>query len=78
MGVSDILSSIDLEIAQLKQARAILSGISAGAPNGASAAAKSGPVAKARKKRKLSPEGRKRIAAAVTKRWEKYRKAAAK
>ena len=77
MGVSEILATIDQEIAQLQQARALLSG-------GAAPVAKKKPgrprkIAVAvipaaqkpakRKKRKLSPEGRKRIAEAVKKRW---------
>jgi len=77
MGVSEILATIDQEIAQLQQARALLSG-------GAAPAAKKKvgrprkidvaviPVAAKsakKKKRNLSPEGRKRIAEAVKKRW---------
>lgn len=88
MGVTEILVSIDREIALLKQVRAMLNGGAAPAPKRkagrrkAKAAAAAIPatsvkkVAK-RKKRKLSPEGRKRIAEAVRRRWEKQRKAAA-
>ena len=79
MAISDILASIDRDIAQLQQARALLSGAQAtapkrkvGRPRKAVAAAK--PAKK--KKRNLSPEGRKRIAEAVKRRWEKQRKAA--
>jgi hypothetical protein len=77
MGVSEILTTIDQEIAQLQQARALLSGGSApvakkkvGRPRKADAAVipASGKPAK-KKKRNLSAEGRKRIAAAVKKRW---------
>ena len=76
MGVSDILAQIDREIAQLQQARTLLTGGTAAAPKKASAA----PIAKkvAKKKRNLTPEGRKRIAEAVKRRWAEQKKAAAK
>ena len=89
MGVSEILASVDREIALLKQVRALLSGSAAAAPKTAGrpkkTVAKVTPaaqipakkVAKKRKKRHLSPEGRKRIAEAVKRRWEAQRKAAA-
>jgi len=84
MGVSDILAAIDQEIAQLQQARTLLSGGVAptakkkvGRPRKTVAVAV--PAAKpAKKKRKLSPEGRKRIAEAVKKRWAAQKAAAAK
>ena len=81
MGVSEILASVDREIALLKQVRALLVGTASSAPTGklaevSKAAAK--PAKKAtRKKRRLSPEGRKRIAEAVRRRWEAQRKAKA-
>ena len=78
MGVSEILIQIDREIAQLQQARAVLSG-------GATVATKNkkekvaAPAKKAaKKKRNLTPEGRKRIAEAVKRRWETQKKAASK
>jgi hypothetical protein len=89
MGVSEIVASVDREIALLKQVRALLSGSTAapkkrvGRPRktvGAVAPAAQKPAkktAKRRKKRNLSPEGRKRIAEAVKRRWEAQRKAAA-
>lgn len=71
MGVSDILTQIDREIAQLQKARALLVGVSfAKAGNGAGGRG-------SRKKRHLTPEGRKRIADAVKRRWAEQRKAAA-
>lgn len=75
MGVSEILSQIDREIAQLQHARTLLAGKAAGAQKRAKAA----PVAKKvkKKKRNLSPEGRKRIAEAVKRRWAEQKKAAA-
>ena len=76
MGVSDILAQIDREIAQLQEARAVLSGSAAKASKGSFA----GPGKKAgkrKKKRNLTPEGRKRIAEAVKRRWAEQKKAAA-
>lgn len=70
MGVSEILAQIDREIAQLQQARALLNGSSNGKP------AKSGGKTGARKRR-LTPEGRRRIAEAVRRRWAEQRKRAA-
>ena len=76
MGVSEILIHIDHEIAQLQRARTLLaSGF--GATRGKAAAA---PIAKKaykkRKKRHLSPEGRRRIAEAARRRWAEQKKAA--
>jgi hypothetical protein len=75
VGVSEILLQIDREIAQLRHARALLAGKAA--PT--SKKAKAAPAARkpARKKRNLSPEGRKRIAEAVKRRWAEQKKAAA-
>jgi nitrogen fixation protein FixH len=89
MGVSEILATIDHEIAQLQQARALLSGGAApvvakkkaGRPKKVVAVAvvAAKPAKKAKKKkRNLSPEGRKRIAEAVKKRWAAQKAAAAK
>jgi len=92
MAISDVLASIDQDIARLQQARALLADGSAtvtrkkaGRPKKVAAAAtkKAGPIAVAvakpakKKKRNLSPEGRKRIAEAVKRRWEVQKKAAA-
>ena len=77
MGVSNILAEIDRQIAQLQHARALLSG-------GAASKAKKNAAAPAevkkgkKKKRNLSPEGRKRIAEAVKRRWAEQKKAAGK
>ena len=72
MALSEILAQIDHEIALLQQARALLAG-------GATPSKKSAPAAKSapKKKRRLSPEGRKRIAEAVKRRWAEQKKAAA-
>jgi hypothetical protein len=74
VGVAEILSQIDREIAQLQQARALLAG--------QASPAKTKKVKtptnrkKTRKKRNLTPEGRKRIAEAVKRRWAEQKKAA--
>jgi len=94
MGVSEILATIDSEIAKLQQARALLSGLAApaakkkaGRPKKVAAASKKAavvahvsakPAKKRRKKRHLSAEGRKRIAEAVKKRWAAQKAAAGK
>lgn len=80
MGVAEILASIDREIALLQQARALLAATAApkkkaGRPK-KDEAVLPGKAAK-KKKRNLSPEGRKRIAEAVKRRWEAQRKASA-
>ncbi|MGA2351375.1 MAG: hypothetical protein ABSF70_13150 [Terracidiphilus sp.] len=97
MAISEILATIDQEIAQLQHARALLSGGAApvakkkvGRPKKAVAARKKAGATKkaskvasvtvkpAKKKRKLSAEGRKRIADAAKKRWAALKAGAAK
>ena len=71
MDVKDILVEIDAEISRLQQARALLSGETTskrGPGKGKSTAAP--------KKRKLTPEGRKRIAEAMKRRWAERKKQA--
>lgn len=75
VGVSEILSQIDREIAQLQHARALIAGKAVGATKKTKAAPAAIKPAK-KKKRNLSPEGRKRIAEAVKKRWAEQKKAA--
>ena len=85
MALSEILASIDSEIAQLQKARALLMGAiapvakkKAGRPRKIAAEVISAPAKPAKKKkRNLSPEGRKRIAEAVKRRWAAQKKAAA-
>jgi hypothetical protein len=87
MDVAKILSEIDGEITRLQQIRAALAGIGAvsevstakrrGRPKGSTNAAKADKPAK-RKKRNLSPEGRKSIAEAMKRRWAERRKELAK
>ena len=83
MKVEDILAGIDQEIARLQHARSLLAGDQPrrGRPRGSTSkkAAKAAKVVKptAGKKRKLSDEGRKRIAEAMRKRWAERKKATA-
>ena len=83
MGASEILSAIDYEIAQLQKARAVLIGSSATkkaavTPKKAAKVAVTAAKPAAKKKRKLTPEGRKRIAKAVKRRWAAQKAAAGK
>lgn len=82
MQLSKILAEIDLEIARLEQARTLLAGDVAPAAKktrkAKTAAVGTDTIVKRKKKRNLSPEGRKRIAEAVRRRWELQKKAAAK
>jgi hypothetical protein len=71
MGISEILGQIDREIAQLQQARALLNGEVATKVKKTAAAP---APKKTSKKRNLSPEGRKRIAEAVKRRWAEQKK----
>jgi hypothetical protein len=81
--VEEILAGIDQEIARLQHARNLLGGDQPrrGRPRGSTSktASKAVKAAKptARKKRKLSAEGRKRIAEAMRKRWAERKKATA-
>ena len=75
MGLSEVLAEIDKEISNLKKARALLADESVakrgpGRPKGSS-----GKPAK-KKKRNMTPEGRKRIAEAVRRRWAVQKMAA--
>ena len=82
MGIANILASLDRDIALLKQARALLgggatgSGKKAGRPATLAGNEITARPAK-RKKRNLTPEGRKRIADAQKRRWEAQKKASA-
>ncbi|WP_260705305.1 hypothetical protein [Edaphobacter flagellatus] len=77
MEVSTIIAQIDAQILKLQQARALLAGAAAptrpgpGRPKGAGKAV-------SKRKRQLSPEGRKRIADAMKKRWAERRKQSSK
>jgi hypothetical protein len=91
MGISEILASVDREIALLQQARTLLSGTVAPAPKKKvgrprkvvavpkkAAVAPAAKPARKKKKRNLSPEGRARIAEAVKRRWAAQKAAATK
>jgi hypothetical protein len=85
MAISDILASIDHEIAQLQQARALLGGgaapaakKSAGRPKKVTVVTPAATKLAKKKKRNISPEGRKRIAEAVKKRWAAQKAAGAR
>jgi hypothetical protein len=69
MTLTDLVSSIDAEIARLQQARALLTGSGSYAP-------KAGR--RAERKYALSAEARKRIGDAQRKRWAAQKKAAKK
>lgn len=83
MDVSRILSEIDAEISRLQQAREALTAISGVAtaavvaprrgrpPKNSVAAEAKAPVT--RRQRNLTPEGRKRIADAMKRRWAERR-----
>lgn len=87
MEVTRIIAEIDAQIQKLQQARALLAGASQpvragrGRPRGSSTKVAT-PVSAAtattgKRKRKLTPEGRKRIADAMKKRWAERRKQSA-
>lgn len=90
MDVSKIIAEIDAQIAPLQQARAMLLGLSEntavakprrGRPKGSTNAGKPAAVKAAKpskRKRNLSPEGRKRIADAMKRRWAERRNEAPK
>ena len=82
MQLSKILAEIDLEISRLEQARTLLAGETSPATKktrkNKSPSVGTDSSVKRKKKRNLSPEGRKRIAEAVRRRWELQKKNAAK
>lgn len=86
MDVRKIVAEIDAKIASLQQARAVLVELDEsavmgkprrGRPKGSTNVAKSATIKIAKpaaRKRNLSPEGRKRIADAMKRRWAERRK----
>jgi putative heme iron utilization protein len=74
--VNEILAEIDAEISKLQQARALLGGEAT--PKQTRSKNKATTTTIAPKKRKLTPEGRKRIAEAMKRRWAERKKLAAK
>jgi hypothetical protein len=73
MAIENILSQIDSEIARLQQARKLLASIGTTATNAGRTTRKAAVKAKPAKKRRISAEGRKRIAEAQRKRWAAQR-----
>jgi hypothetical protein len=75
-----LVQEIDSEISRLQQARALLIGEPTkrgpGRPKAAAGQKRAAPAASkpAKRKRRLSPEGRKRIADAMRKRWAERKK----
>ncbi len=77
--VKQIVAELDGEIARLKQARALLAGDGGVRRKRGRPAGKTITVApKGKRKRRLTPEGRKRISEALKRRWALRRKAAEK
>jgi hypothetical protein len=79
--VSIIIAEIDAQISKLQQARELLAGATKvhkgpGRPKGSKNA--KAPARAVSAKRRLSPEGRKRIAEAMKRRWAERRKQSAK
>ena len=72
MEVNRIIAEIDAQISKLQQARALLSDASSPARSGPGRP--KGAANSPKRKRNLSPEGRKRIADAMKKRWAERRK----
>ena len=72
MEVNRIITEIDAQILKLQQARALLS--DASSPFRSGPGRPKGTANTAKRKRNLSPEGRKRIADAMKKRWAERRK----
>lgn len=86
MEVTRILAEIDSQIEKLQQARELLAGndgakrVGRGRPKGSKngKAVDTASATAPMKTRKLSPEGRKRIAEAMKRRWAERRKATQK
>jgi hypothetical protein len=76
--VSRIIAEIDAQILKLQQARALLAGSVQPVRSGPGRPKGTVKVTAVRRKRNLSPEGRKRIADAMKKRWAERRKQTSK
>lgn len=77
MEVKQIVAELEKEIARLKEARALLGGEGTGAAR-RGRPRKTTPAVRKTGKRRLTPEGRKRISEALKRRWAARRKAAGK
>ena len=78
MEVSRIIAEIDAQISKLQQARALLAGTDGSGRRGPGRPKGSKKVGGKSSKRRLTPEGRKRIADAMKRRWAERRKQTAK
>jgi hypothetical protein len=75
MDTTEIIQTIDAEIARLEKARVLLNGDSTSAARlERSHISKPNSTPKAQKRRKISAEGRARIAAAQKARWAKAKR----
>lgn len=74
MQVSRIIAEIDAQIEKLQQARTLLAGAESVAAKTSPGRPKGSKKSTATAKRKLSPEGRRRIAEAMKRRWEEHRR----
>jgi hypothetical protein len=74
MDTTEIIQTIDAEIARLEQAKALLNGHTVPVKRGRPIGSKATPAAKPLRG-KMSPEGRARIAAAQRARWAKTKRA---
>jgi hypothetical protein len=75
MDTTEIIQTIDAEIARLEKARALLNGdTTSAARRERSLISKPTSIAKGHKRRKISAEGRARIAAAQKARWAKTKR----
>ena len=72
MQVKQIVAELEMQIARLKEARALLS------DGGGKTGKRGRPPGKSARKRRLTPEGRRRISEALKRRWAARRKAVAK
>jgi hypothetical protein len=68
-----LIALIDAEIIRLRQARAAFAETGKRGP-GRPAKSATAPIAKLKQKRKMSPEGRARLLAAVKARWARQKK----
>lgn len=78
MGLNEIVAALDDEISRLQQVRSLLAGTNGKVTQAATSFAFGASQGKTRKPRKVSAEGRARMAAAQKKRWAAQKKASKK
>jgi hypothetical protein len=78
MPFSSVLEEIDAEIEKLKQARALLASDTKRGPGRPRTISPDAEPPRTKKKRNLTPEGRKRIIEGVKRRWALQKKASSK